>query len=708
VSDTGDNPAIGFLKRIAPAAGQGGGLEAMTAPGAAPEMLAPSVPAPDALQPVVDRTLAKIAENRALDSHESFALEAIIIPDKRPVIDVLSGNQFRTDHALWQHFNGGPAHDRIAAAVPAVGRVELPGHPSLAYGGTGFVVGRNLLMTNRHIAELFASGLGTRNLAFLPDRRAGVDFEQRADGGSFPLAVSRVAMIHPYWDMALLEVEGLPASIEPLRLATQASGDVPDVAVIGYPAFDPRNDIAVQNQVFRGIYNVKRIMPGKLTGREQTQSFGKLVFASTHDSSTLGGASASAVVNAGNGTVAALHFGGIYLRTNYGVPADLLARDGRVIDAGVRFEGTPRRESGPWDGWWDQSEAAQAAATTVTVPASYAATQAQGTGNRIRLTLPLTVTIEMEPPVVAGGGGPAPAPPPAGGDNVVPIEAPVADYRDRKGYDAAFLGAPVGLPEVRAAAADVLRFELDGKTETELRYEHFSVVMNRPRRLCFFSAVNIDGGQSRKSPRTGWRLDPRIPTAQQIIQECYGNPPRFSRGHMTRREDPVWGDETAAARGNADSMHVTNTVPQMQAFNSPIWLALEDYALEHAREDEMKISVFTGPYFRADDPVLYGVQVPVSFWKIIAFIHDVSGKLCATGYEMSQKASLPAPSTEYVFGEFRSRQLGIATQTSIRSIEARSGLSFGNLADFDPKSGITEAAGGGDGLLDQLEQIRFV
>ena len=81
------------------------------------------------------------------------------------------------------------------------------------------------------------------------------------------------------------------------------------------------------------------------------------------------------------------------------------------------------------------------------------------------------------------------------------------------------------------------------------------------------------------------------------MNECYGNPPKFSRGHMTRREDPGWGDEETAKRGNEDSMHVTNATPQMQAFNAPIWLALEDYALQHAREDDMKISVFTGPYF---------------------------------------------------------------------------------------------------------------
>ena len=160
--------------------------------------------------------------------------------------------------------------------------------------------------------------------------------------------------------------------------------------------------------------------------------------------------------------------------------------------------------------------------------------------------------------------------------------------------------------------------------------------------MCFFSAVNIDGNLSKKSERVGWKWDPRIPRAQQIMNECYGNPPKFSRGHMTRREDPAWGDAATAKRGNEDSMHVTNTTPQMQAFNSPIWLALEDYALDHAREDDMKISVFTGPYFDESDPVMYGVRIPLAFWKIIAFIHDETGELCATGYEMHQEQSLPA------------------------------------------------------------------
>ena len=192
------------------------------------------------------------------------------------------------------------------------------------------------------------------------------------------------------------------------------------------------------------------------------------------------------------------------------------------------------------------------------------------------------------------------------------------------------------------------------------------------------------------------------------MNECYGNPPRFSRGHMTRREDPGWGDAKTAKRGNEDSMHVTNTTPQMQAFNAPIWLALEDYALQHAREDDMKISVFTGPYFLPNDPTMYGVKIPRSFWKIIVFIHDETKKLCATGYEMSQKKSL-LPEEEFVFGAFQSTQLNTATQVSIASIEKRSGLSFGPLAAIDPLASEEEAVGGGQIVaLQTTDQIRFV
>ncbi len=86
------------------------------------------------------------------------------------------------------------------------------------------------------------------------------------------------------------------------------------------------------------------------------------------------------------------------------------------------------------------------------------------------------------------------------------------DYRARGGYDPAFLGprTVVDLPTVDRNANDILYFEVDGTTETELRYEHFSVLMSCSRRMCFLSACNIDGNQLRKSARAAWKWDPRI------------------------------------------------------------------------------------------------------------------------------------------------------------------------------------------------------
>ena len=121
----------------------------------------------------------------------------------------------------------------------------------------------------------------------------------------------------------------------------------------------------------------------------------------------------------------------------------------------------------------------------------------------------------------------------------------------------------------------------------------------------------------------------------------------------------------------------------------------------------MRISVFTGPFLSANDPFRFNVKIPTSFWKVIAFIHDETGALCATGYEMGQEASLPPPETEFVFGEFQSPQLAIATQVSLREIEQRAGLSFGTLAEHDPRSSGIEAVEQTGQLL-ELEQIRFI
>ena len=259
-----------------------------------------------------------------------------------------------------------------------------------------------------------------------------------------------------------------------------------------------------------------------------------------------------------------------------------------------------------------------------------------------------------------------------------------ADYADRKGYDVTFLGAQIriDLPTKTKSPRYLLTFEDAGRRTSELKYMHFSLAMSRKRKLCVWSAVNIDGSTGRSAHRTNWKIDPRIARSDQLVgdeggNDVYGEPPHFSRGHMTRREDPVWGTLADAKLGNEDSMHLTNAVPQIQPFNAGIWNGLEDYALEHAREDQMRISVITGPFLGDKDPLMYGAQIPLEFWKVIAFIHDETGALTATGYTMSQKSFLQ-PAERFVFGQYET------WQEPITVIEDRAGLSFGTLRDHDP------------------------
>jgi endonuclease G len=70
------------------------------------------------------------------------------------------------------------------------------------------------------------------------------------------------------------------------------------------------------------------------------------------------------------------------------------------------------------------------------------------------------------------------------------------------------------------------------------------------------------------------------------------------------------------------------------------------------------------------------VKIPRSFWKVLAFVHDVTGKLCATGYTMSQEDFLK--DDEFVFGQHKT------SQTRIAAIEQQAGVSFGRLTSLDP------------------------
>jgi endonuclease G, mitochondrial len=305
----------------------------------------------------------KLQRGEELSQPEDEALEAIVLPAERPVVDIVNDG-FGAVEAPFEAFGADPSlRMNIQNAIPNVGRIGLPARPDIPFAGTGFVVGKGVLMTNRHVATLFASGLGTEQLAFQAGQSADIDFVQEVGGRSGRvLSIQRVLMIHPFWDMALLEVSGLDN--EPLRFLTEDPADLVarDVAVIGYPAFDPRTDANLQLRIFRRTFNAKRLQPGRLRAREKVRSFDNQVLALLHDASTLGGNSGSAVIDVQTGRVVALHFGGRYLEANYSVPAFELAKDGRIHDAGVDFRLPRPSRATEWEPKWQAVDGSREAA----------------------------------------------------------------------------------------------------------------------------------------------------------------------------------------------------------------------------------------------------------------------------------------------------------------------------------------------------------
>ncbi|MHB8268822.1 DNA/RNA non-specific endonuclease, partial [Bradyrhizobium sp.] len=584
----------------------------------------------------VESATVKLSRGETLNPAEQFAVEAIIIPDKRPAIDIIAGD-YNVVHPLWTHFNEAPIKAALRPTFASIGRIELPGNPTVPYGGTGFVVGNGLVMTNRHVAEIFCSGLGVRGLVFRPGYQAGIDFlQEKGSTASQFLQVREVVMIHPYWDMALLRVEGLDAQHPMLALSQGRVEDRAgqDVAVIGYPAFDPRNDVNVQNTVFGGVYYIKRLQPGKLNIRGKIESFGKIVSAVTHDSSTLGGNSGSAVIDPGSGQVVGLHFAGLYLQANYAVPAAELARDPRVVDAGVNFKPAAAPEAGIWNDWWAEADPAEEASETqdtgddapavrrpqaISARSGATVSSRRGPGQSSTWTIPIEITVRI-------GEGAAAEVEEDSADTTEKMVEPIhdTDYASRTGYDSKFLGLPVPLPE--PTDQTVVAHIDDGSYA--LHYHHFSIVMNKRRRLALFTASNVDASKTAKAPEAGkkftrgalgglgksdvekWFMDPRIPELHQLPDRFFTKDQgTFDKGHLVRRDDVAWGDSFADVQlANGDTFHTTNCSPQIAKFNRPDqksnWGELEKFIFKEA--DRERLCLFAGPVLADDDQTFTG------------------------------------------------------------------------------------------------------
>jgi endonuclease G len=310
---------------------------------------------------------------------------------------------------------------------------------------------------------------------------------------------------------------------------------------------------------------------------------------------------------------------------------------------------------------------------------------------------PIEIVIRLNPALFAAATSSATAPTrapsisvgpaPDTGDRVEEVISIDPDYSTRKGYETGFLGKGfnVTLPSLSDAMkrrAAVSNQPQAGHQSYVLPYHHFSVVVSKERQIAFFTAVNIDGSISNRIKREAdkWIYDPRIERTEQLGNEIYQTN-ALDRGHLVRRLDPAWGKSLEIAKtANDDTFHFTNCSPQHEDFNQndATWAGLEDYILDNAIAENLRVNVFSGPVFAKNDPPYRGAKLPKQFWKVVSMVTD-QHKLSATAYLLSQASLLQdLESLEFAFGAYRTFQV------PVDRVERITGLSFGRLGAHDP------------------------
>jgi endonuclease G, mitochondrial len=370
-------------------------------------------------------------------------------------------------------------------------------------------------------------------------------------------------------------------------------------------------------------------------------------------------------------------------------------------------------------------------------------------GNVISLVVPLRIPVPLfrkddriPPEIKPVQPVPASIASPVGGARIGlltgrPMEAVHIDQStlgSRSGYKPNFIGAgkfSVPLPKIPSSLKSKIATLKSSPSKSELKYFNYSVVMNKERKLAFFSAVNIDGGEQQdvgKREGDSWLRDPRIDKDFQIGNEFYGkqstfeadrstNP--FDRGHLVRRLDATWGSSVDEAKEHGDdSFHFTNCSPQFWSFNQgkQLWAGLEDYTRDELLKRKDKGVVINGPIFDGPDadgsdlpdpsgkphkdPIFGDLAIPKYFWKIL--VSKGNDRLKAAAFIVSQR-NLIMDIDRIHDAEKLSEEDVRVFQVSIMDLAKLTKLDFGKLAQADAH----EATARGPRLIETYDDIRI-
>jgi hypothetical protein len=213
-------------------------------------------------------------------------------------LEDLGEPEFADTFRNWDDFR-----ERLEPLKGSIGRIDVS---QTSPAGTGFLVGDEVLATNRHVLDVLSRG--TR---VLQPGQGTVWFqaELHPANAEAPVPIDSVIAFHDVLDIALLRVK--PSKRPALSIAAIAPAVEEQVAAVGHPFDDPVNNPLFTRIIFGNSWGVKRVAPGEVTA-EGTSIVG-------HDCSTLGGNSGSPLMSMNNAEVVGLHFGGGFLWRNEAV-----------------------------------------------------------------------------------------------------------------------------------------------------------------------------------------------------------------------------------------------------------------------------------------------------------------------------------------------------------------------------------------------------
>jgi endonuclease G len=517
--------------------------------------------------------------------------------------------------------------------VASVGRVEFI-NSGMSWGGTGWIVevknGKAIIVTNRHVAAVVARRLPNGRGVFMRSPSgsrygAQIDFNEEVDSTAEDTSATvRVTDVRYLADdissdVALLEVpaqdlDGRP----PIELSAEPAKKGELVALIGYPAYDSRNNDADQSRYFKDIYEVKRFAPGLVT--QAVGAGGAL----THDCTSLGGNSGSPLIrlNGDDNKAVGLHFWGKYEFENRAVPAD-------TIDKLISGAMPVSVLMPPLEGVG--SEVADG---------HHEAKHFQG---RKGFETDFLAVGELKTPWPS-------IPDEMAKHLAVPSDSPPEPNELRYTHFGVKYSSRHKLPLITAVNVDGQR-SVRIKRGTDKWFSDGRIAPVLQLGAANFRNAEIDRGHMVR------REDPNWSSSDDTNEALQANSDTF---HYV----------------NAVAQH--SRLNQ----GRELWQGLENYILDNARTHGFRACVFTGPVMRSpnDDAVepdlapgeelsIDGAVVPLEFWKLVVTLNQEGTGLHATAYVLSQgqlirklleDRSRRETHEGFVLGEYRTFQIAVS------------------------------------------------